>query len=151
MQKERDLCVLGCSSAGPMQSRQGRTAESENVQQYFGTLYASIITLFRHSLGGFRHIPSRAGAVPLLLMRSISNGITWEKAANSLEPISTFWVQVFHFYVAFCSFALLNAIPACLGHGVSGILWACCSLRASPSYLVGGLRVGSHLSTRRWQ
>ncbi|CAE7864888.1 Cacna1c [Symbiodinium microadriaticum] len=67
---------------------EGRTAESENVQQYFGTLYASIITLFR----------------------SISNGITWEKAANSLEPISTFWVQVFHFYVAFCSFALLNVM-----------------------------------------
>ncbi|CAE7746352.1 Scn11a [Symbiodinium sp. CCMP2592] len=67
---------------------EGRTAESEDVQQYFGTLYASIITLFR----------------------SISNGITWEKAANSLEPISTFWVQVFHFYVAFCSFALLNVM-----------------------------------------
>ena len=48
---------------------QGRTAESEDVQQYFGTLYASIITLFRHGFEQSRHIPppSTAGSFPFLL------------------------------------------------------------------------------------
>ena len=82
------------------------------------------------------HHLQQQGAFHSYFMRSISNGITWEKAANSLEPISTFWVQVFHFYVAFCSFALLNAVPACLRRRVLGNLWVtCCSLRLQLSQL----------------
>ena len=44
------------------------------------------------------------------LFRSISNGVTWGHAADSLEQIGMEWVQVFHLYVAFCSFALLNVM-----------------------------------------
>ncbi|CAE7670060.1 Scn11a [Symbiodinium pilosum] len=72
------------------QAEQGISVDTDTdeVRFYFGTLYVSIITLFR----------------------SISNGITWNKAADALEPVGMFWVQVFHFYVAFCSFALLNVM-----------------------------------------
>ena len=55
--------------------------------QYFGSLYTSIATLFR----------------------SISGGLDWEAAADSLNPLGIFWVQVFQLYVAFVSFAVLNA------------------------------------------
>lgn len=62
--------------------------ENEELKLYFGTLYTSIVTLFR----------------------AISNGLTWFRAADALESAGIFWVQVFHFYVAFCSFALLNVM-----------------------------------------
>ncbi|CAE7505117.1 unnamed protein product [Symbiodinium pilosum] len=56
--------------------------------QYFGSLYTSIATLFR----------------------SISGGLDWEAAADSLNPLGIFWVQVFQLYVAFVSFAVLNVM-----------------------------------------
>ncbi|CAK9079090.1 Sodium channel protein type 11 subunit alpha (NaN) (Sensory neuron sodium channel 2) (Sodium channel protein type XI subunit alpha) (Voltage-gated sodium channel subunit alpha Nav1.9) [Durusdinium trenchii] len=63
-------------------------ASDGDLEEYFGSLYLSIRTLFR----------------------SISNGVTWGHAADSLEQIGMEWVQVFHLYVAFCSFALLNVM-----------------------------------------
>ncbi|CAJ1329781.1 unnamed protein product, partial [Effrenium voratum] len=63
-------------------------AQHPLLEKYFGTLYLSMITLFR----------------------SISNGLTWHEAADALMPMGMVWVQVFHFYVAFCSFALLNVM-----------------------------------------
>jgi len=60
----------------------------DELQLYFGSLYSSVVTLFR----------------------SIANGLTWAQAADSLEVTGIFWVQVFHLYVAFCSFALLNVM-----------------------------------------
>ena len=44
------------------------------------------------------------------LFRSISNGIQWDEPADALGSVEGgfFWVQAFHFYIAFCSFAVLN-------------------------------------------
>ena len=61
-----------------------------NLMKYFGSLYNSAATLFR----------------------AISGGLDWDDAAESLNPVGVLWVQIFHFYVAFVSFAVLNA--ACL-------------------------------------
>ncbi|CAE7935355.1 Cacna1f [Symbiodinium sp. KB8] len=60
------------------------------LEQSFGTLYESYLTLFR----------------------SISNGVTWGEPASALSriPEGTIWVQLFHFYIAFCSFAVLNVM-----------------------------------------
>ncbi|CAE7775554.1 CAC [Symbiodinium sp. CCMP2456] len=60
------------------------------LEQSFGTLYESYLTLFR----------------------SISNGVTWGEPANALSkiPEGNIWVQLFHFYIAFCSFAVLNVM-----------------------------------------
>jgi len=60
------------------------------VTPYFGTLYDSVITLFR----------------------AISDGLTWNQPADALAeiPLGTFWVTLFHFYIAFCSFAVLNVM-----------------------------------------
>ncbi|CAJ1426573.1 unnamed protein product [Effrenium voratum] len=55
---------------------------------YFGSVYKSCTTLFRTTLSGF----------------------DWNDAADSLLPVGMFWVQVFHVYVAFCGFAVLNVI-----------------------------------------
>lgn len=62
--------------------------DHDELQLYFGSLYSSVVTLFR----------------------SIANGLTWGQAADSLEETGFFWVQIFHLYVAFCSFALLNVM-----------------------------------------
>lgn len=64
------------------------TAELDNMKRYFGNLGTSSATLFR----------------------AISDGISWQAAADSLKPAGDFWVQLFHFYIAFCSFALLNVM-----------------------------------------
>ncbi|CAK9022717.1 unnamed protein product [Durusdinium trenchii] len=37
-------------------------------------------------------------------------GFDWVEAADALKPLGDFWVQLFHLYVAFCSFAVLNVI-----------------------------------------
>ncbi|CAE7506213.1 CAC [Symbiodinium natans] len=60
------------------------------LEESFGTLYDSYLTLFR----------------------SISNGVTWGEPADALEsiPEGTIWVQLFQFYIAFCSFAVLNVM-----------------------------------------
>ena len=44
------------------------------------------------------------------MTRSISNGITWNKAADALEPVGMFWVQVFHFYVAGLCFGKFSVL-----------------------------------------
>ena len=62
----------------------------ENVAHYFGTLYRSIVTLFR----------------------TISNGVTWQNPDDLLvgmNSLGEFWAQIYRFYIAFCSFAVLNA------------------------------------------
>ncbi|CAJ1379963.1 unnamed protein product [Effrenium voratum] len=56
--------------------------------RYFGTVYTSVITLFRAILGG----------------------LDWELAADSLHSVGWVWVQVFHVYIAFCGFAVLNVM-----------------------------------------
>eukprot|EP00913_Durusdinium_trenchii_P007697 g7231.t1 len=55
----------------------------EDQMEFFGSVYLSVITLFRSILGG----------------------IDWAWAADSLEPVGWIWVQVFHLYIAFCGFA----------------------------------------------
>lgn len=59
-----------------------------NLIKYFGSLYNSAATLFR----------------------AISGGLDWDNAAESLNPVGVLWVQIFHFYVAFVSFAVLNVM-----------------------------------------
>ncbi|CAJ1382564.1 unnamed protein product [Effrenium voratum] len=73
------------ATSGWLESR-----DEEYLAKYYGGMYNSIETLFR----------------------SISSGLTWEEAADTLRVIENgeFWVQLFHFYVAFCSFAVLNVM-----------------------------------------
>lgn len=59
-----------------------------NAQQYFGGVFIACETLFRACLSGF----------------------DWVDAADALKPVGEVWVQLFHIYVAFCSFAVLNVI-----------------------------------------
>lgn len=62
-----------------------------SLDDYFGSLYRSTITLFQ----------------------TISDGVTWDEPADALTSIGDvgyFWVQLYHFYIAFCSFAVLNVM-----------------------------------------
>ncbi|CAE7670095.1 Cacna1h, partial [Symbiodinium pilosum] len=62
-----------------------------DVNLYFGSLYKSFITMFR----------------------VISDGLTWNSPADALFrlPLGEYlWAQLFHFYIAFCSFAVLNVM-----------------------------------------
>lgn len=59
-----------------------------NAQKYFGGVFVACETLFRACLSGF----------------------DWVDAADALKPVGEVWVQLFHVYVAFCSFAVLNVI-----------------------------------------
>ena len=56
------------------------TEVSDQAELYFGALSSSITTLFR----------------------TISDGLTWHVAADTLRQMEfgEFWVQVFHFYAA---------------------------------------------------
>ena len=56
--------------------------------KYFGTVYTSCSTLFRSILGG----------------------TDWETAVDALEPVGWAWVSLFHIYIAFCGFAVLNVM-----------------------------------------
>lgn len=69
--------------------------EGSDLSKFFGGLYPSVVTLFR----------------------SISNGLTWGEAADALEALDNgiFWSSLFHFYVAFCSFAVLNVMTGGVG------------------------------------
>ena len=61
----------------------------ENVAAYFGTLYASTLTLFR----------------------TISNGVTWRYADDLLvgmNSLGEFWALIYRFYIAFCSFCAVR-------------------------------------------
>ena len=60
----------------------------DRLQFHFGGVYDSCTTLFRTLLAGF----------------------DWIEAADALEPMGIMWVQLFHVYVAFGDFALLNVI-----------------------------------------
>ncbi len=58
-----------------------------SLDDYFGSLYRSTITLFQ----------------------TISDGVTWNEPADALTSIGDvglFWVQLYHFYIAFCRSAL---------------------------------------------
>ncbi|CAJ1344633.1 unnamed protein product [Effrenium voratum] len=67
---------------------------SEGLAEHFGSLFASMNTLFR----------------------SISGGVTWEVPAKSLQHIGMEWVLGFTFYVAFCLFAVLNVMTGVFCH-----------------------------------
>mmetsp|Transcript_43767 Transcript_43767/g.102135 ORF Transcript_43767/g.102135 Transcript_43767/m.102135 type:complete len:527 (+) Transcript_43767:71-1651(+) len=60
----------------------------ERLEQYFGSVYLSCVTLFRAILGG----------------------TDWDIAADALVPVGMAWVQLFHGYIAFCGFAVLNVM-----------------------------------------
>ncbi|CAE7177711.1 Cacna1e [Symbiodinium necroappetens] len=63
-------------------------SRDDPMQFYFGNLYSSSTTLYR----------------------SISNGLTWHLAADSLGPAGEFWVQAYNFFVAFSAFCVLNVM-----------------------------------------
>lgn len=66
----------------------------ETLDIFFGSLYRSMVTLFQ----------------------TISNGVAWNEPANALTSIGDvgyFWVQLYHFYIAFCRLAVrLNVLVA---------------------------------------
>mmetsp|Transcript_13108 Transcript_13108/g.31267 ORF Transcript_13108/g.31267 Transcript_13108/m.31267 type:complete len:532 (-) Transcript_13108:301-1896(-) len=68
--------------------------DDETLQNYFGTLQYSSLTLFM----------------------SISGGLSWFDAVQPLQKISWLWVYVFCCYVAFCLFALLNVMTGVFCH-----------------------------------
>eukprot|EP00435_Cladocopium_sp_Y103_P011969 s2829_g3.t1 len=65
-------------------------AFDERLDLFFGSLISSVATLFR----------------------SISNGMNWGDGADALATIDggMFWVMILYFYIAFCSFAVLNVM-----------------------------------------
>lgn len=62
--------------------------EASASDQYFGTLFHSMLTLFM----------------------SIAGGVSWEDAIVPLMAISTVWLLAFLFYVSFTYFAVLNVV-----------------------------------------
>ncbi|CAJ1448643.1 unnamed protein product [Effrenium voratum] len=64
-------------------------SEADAVK-FFGTLHDAVLTLFQ----------------------TISDGLTWNVPASALASIELggTWVTLFYFYVAFCSFAVLNVM-----------------------------------------
>eukprot|EP00930_Biecheleria_cincta_P015297 TRINITY_DN12805_c0_g1_i2.p1 TRINITY_DN12805_c0_g1~~TRINITY_DN12805_c0_g1_i2.p1 ORF type:complete len:604 (-),score=90.82 TRINITY_DN12805_c0_g1_i2:30-1790(-) len=62
--------------------------EFANPNKYFGTLHTSLHTLFR----------------------SISGGISWTEAVESLVPVGMVWVYLFSVYIGFVYFAVLNVM-----------------------------------------
>eukprot|EP00439_Symbiodinium_sp_Y106_P075999 s1558_g15.t1 len=72
------------------------TVDEENhladVSRYFGSLYRSFITMYQ----------------------VISDGLTWSSPAHALYQLPALgpylWVQLFHFYIAFVAFAVLNVM-----------------------------------------
>lgn len=65
-------------------------AFDERLDLFFGSLTSSVATLFR----------------------AISNGMNWGDGADALASIDggMFWVMILYFYIAFCSFAVLNVM-----------------------------------------
>ena len=83
----------------------------------FGILFTDVLLDFRATVGGtgqdFEEMQKyfgNLGSSAATLFRAISDGISWQTAADALQPAGQFWVQLFHFYIAFCSFALLNVM-----------------------------------------
>jgi len=67
---------------------------AELLDKYYGSVYKSTETLFRALLGG----------------------LDWSVPADALLPLGIFWVQLFHWYIAFCSFAVLNVMTGVFCH-----------------------------------
>ncbi|CAE7204204.1 Scn11a [Symbiodinium necroappetens] len=68
--------------------------DAEKMRRYFGNVWTSTETLFRSLLGG----------------------IDWGEAADALMPLGEFWVRLFDWYIAFCSFAVLNVMTGTFCH-----------------------------------
>ncbi|CAE6951294.1 Cacna1c [Symbiodinium natans] len=64
------------------------TSSLENSLKYFGSLPETMLSLFM----------------------AIANGVSWEEILNPLRAISSAWVFLFLFYVAFTYFAVLNVV-----------------------------------------
>jgi hypothetical protein len=76
----------------------------------FGILFTDVLLDFRETAGStspdleqMKKYFGNLGSSSATLFRAISDGISWEIAADSLQPAGHFWVQLFHFYVAFCT------------------------------------------------
>ena len=81
----------------------------------FGILFAdaALDHSLRYSLGDEHALMLYFGGVYLscqTLFRAILGGLDWEVAANALIDVGWFWVQLFHTYIAFCGFAVLNVM-----------------------------------------
>ncbi|CAE7506229.1 CACNA1F [Symbiodinium natans] len=85
-----DFIIETKEQVEPMTSEQ--VQHLSEVTLYFGSLYRSFITMFR----------------------VISDGLTWNSPGDALYKLPDMgpylWVQLFHLYIAFCSFAVLNVM-----------------------------------------
>ena len=68
--------------------------DETNPRRHFGTVSASMQTLFR----------------------SISNGLDWSEAVDTLLPVGGIWIGLFYLYIAFISFAVLNVMTGVFCH-----------------------------------
>lgn len=68
--------------------------DETNPRKHFGSLSASMQTLFR----------------------SISNGLDWSEAVDTLLPVGGIWIGLFYLYIAFISFAVLNVMTGVFCH-----------------------------------
>lgn len=68
--------------------REGNANDPLSPQKHFGSVSASMGTLFR----------------------SISNGLDWSEAVDTLLPVGDIWIWLFYLYIAFNSFAVLNVM-----------------------------------------
>lgn len=113
----RALRTLVASLVGTLKSLFWSFTLMALVIYIFGILFTDVLLDFRETAGStspdleqMKKYFGNLGSSSATLFRAISDGISWEIAADSLQPAGHFWVQLFHFYVAFCSFALLNVM-----------------------------------------
>eukprot|EP00435_Cladocopium_sp_Y103_P062062 s1541_g23.t1 len=113
----RALRTLVASLVGTLKSLFWSFTLMALVIYIFGILFTDVLLDFRETAGSMgpeldqmKKYFGNLGSSSATLFRAISDGISWEIAADSLQPAGQFWVQLFHFYVAFCSFALLNVM-----------------------------------------
>lgn len=74
--------------------REGNANDPLSPQKHFGSVSASMGTLFR----------------------SISNGLDWSEAVDTLLPVGDIWIWLFYLYIAFNSFAVLNVMTGVFCH-----------------------------------
>lgn len=72
----------------------GNPSDPLSPQKHFGSVSASMGTLFR----------------------SISNGLDWSEAVDTLLPVGDIWIWLFYLYIAFISFAVLNVMTGVFCH-----------------------------------
>ncbi|OLP86513.1 hypothetical protein AK812_SmicGene32375 [Symbiodinium microadriaticum] len=72
---------------------------------------------------GRAYLALLVAALLLLLLEGASlptslalGGIDWGEAADALMPLGEFWVRLFDWYIAFCSFAVLNVMTGTFCH-----------------------------------